>query len=289
MILQKNILITGASTGIGEACALEFDRMGWRVFATVRREADVENLRQKASEKLTPVLMDVVDSASIQQAAEFVKEQVGEGGLHGLINNAGIAVAGPLEFLPIEELRRQIEVNVIGQVAVTQAFLPLLRQADSPKARIVNIGSVSGLLVFPMLGPYNASKFALEAVNDAFRMELKPFGIHVALVDPSGIKTPIWEKSTIEGNALAEKLPAQAHEWYGELFATMRKSASHSAKTGAPVEKVVACVVHALTHEKPRTRYIIGIPKPLVMILRALPDRRRDAIILRMLARRGKK
>lgn len=286
MTTPPTLLITGASSGIGEACALEFDRLGWRVLATVRREADADALRQKASANLTPLLMDVTDAASIQHAAEQVRGIIGENGLQGLINNAGVAIAGPLEFLPMAELRQQLEVNVIGQVAVTQAFLPMLRQASASKARIVNIGSVSGLIAYPMLGPYNASKFALEAITDALRMELKQWGIHVALVDPSAIKTPIWEKSAAHG---AAQLTPDMRTLYADLIGKMGKVARASGQQGSPVIKVVEAVVHAMTAAKPRTRYVVGISKPLIMFLRALPDRRRDALILRTLQRRASK
>lgn len=286
MTTPPTLLITGASSGIGEACALEFDRLGWRVFATVRRDADSDALRQKASANLIPLLMDITDAASIQHAAEQVREIIGDSGLQGLINNAGVAIAGPLEFLPIAELRQQLEVNVIGQVAVTQAFLPMLRQATSPKARIINIGSVSGLIAYPLLGPYNASKFALEALTDSLRMELRQWGIHVALIDPSAIKTPIWEKSAAHG---AAQLTPDMQHLYGDLIAKMQKVAMASGTHGSPVIKVVEAVVHAMTADKPRTRYVIGISKPLVMFLRALPDRRRDALILRTVQRRASK
>src|SRR5439155_3574156 len=149
--ITKSIVITGASTGIGRACALRLDRMGFRVFAGVRKTEDGEALKQQASERLTPVVIDVTDVASIARAAEMVAAEVGEAGLAGLVNDAGIAVAGPLEFIPIEELRKQLEVNVIGQIAVTQVFLPLLRKGHG---RIVNMGSISGRLAVPLLGPY---------------------------------------------------------------------------------------------------------------------------------------
>ncbi len=287
MTTPPTLLITGASSGIGEACALEFDRLGWRVLATVRRESDADALRQKASANLTPLLMDVTDDASIQHAAEQIRGIIGDNGLQGLINNAGVAIAGPLEFLPIAELRHQLEVNVIGQVAVTQAFLPMLRQATH--ARIINIGSVSGLIAYPMLGPYNASKFALEAITDALRMELKQWGIHVALIDPSAIKTPIWEKSAAHGAELTAQLTPDMRDLYADLIGKMGKVARASGKHGSPVIKVVEAVVHAMTAAKPRTRYLIGISKPLVMFLRAIPDRRRDALILRTLQQRASK
>src|SRR5258708_33287478 len=187
MAAARSVVATGASTGIGEACALRLDRRGFHVFAGVRREVDGGALKQKASGRLTPILLDVTDASSIKSAAAAVAASLDEEGLSGLVNNAGIAIAGPLEFLPIDELRRQFEVNVIGQIAVTQAFLPLLRKGHG---RIVNMGSISGRLAFPLLGPYAASKFALRALTTALRMELRPWGIPVSIIEPSGIATP---------------------------------------------------------------------------------------------------
>src|SRR5574341_29762 len=178
------IVITGASTGIGEACALYLDELGYRVFAGVRRPSDGETLKAKASARLTPVVMDVTDVASIDRAVETVKQAVGSVGLAGLVNNAGIGVGGPLEVVPLADLRKQFEVNVIGQVAVTQAFLPLLRQG---RGRIVNMGSIAGRVVMPFMGPYSASKFALEALTDAMRLEFQPWGIQVSIVEPGAI------------------------------------------------------------------------------------------------------
>ncbi len=159
----RSVLITGASTGIGEACALHLDQLGWRVFAGVRKDADGEALRAKASARLLPVRIDVVDPGSVAAARELVLRELGDRGLDGLVNNAGIAIAAPLEFVPIEDLRRQLEINVIGQIAVTQAFLAPIRKA---RGRVVNMGSIGGRLATPFLGPYNASKFALEALSD---------------------------------------------------------------------------------------------------------------------------
>ncbi|MEK7693262.1 MAG: SDR family oxidoreductase, partial [Chloroflexota bacterium] len=186
----RSVVITGASTGIGEACALHLDALGWRVFAGVRKGADGEALQRKASARLIPVRIDVTDQASIASACDAVAQELGARGLDGLVNNAGIAVAAPLEFVPIDDLRRQLEINVIGQIAVTQAFLALIRTA---RGRIVNIGSVSGKLATPFTGPYSASKFAMEALTDALRIELRPWKIEVSIVEPGSIATPIWE------------------------------------------------------------------------------------------------
>ena len=181
------VLVTGASSGIGEATALRLARAGWRVLAGVRASADAERLRAAAGERLEPVTIDVTEPATIAAAAEGL----GDEPLHGLVNNAGTALAMPLEFLPLDQFRRQLEVNLVGQVAVTQAVLPNLRSA---RGRIVNVGSIAGRSSLPFLGAYAASKHGLEAVTDALRVELRPFGITVTIVEPGTIATPIWRK-----------------------------------------------------------------------------------------------
>ena len=160
----RAVVITGASTGIGAACAFHLDRLGFTVFAGVRKPEDGARLQQSGSDRLIPILLDVTDQPSIQRSIEIVSERVGVTGLYGLVNNAGIAVSAPLEAIPLPDLRRQLEVNVIGQVAVTQAFLTLIRQA---RGRIVNMGSIAGRSTIPLMGAYSASKFALEAITDA--------------------------------------------------------------------------------------------------------------------------
>src|SRR3972149_6942761 len=199
------VVVTGASTGIGRACVQRLDTMGFRVFGGVRREVDGESLKSETSDRVTPILIDVTDSVSIASAAEVVAAAVGEAGLAGLVNNAGIPVPGPLEFLPLEDIRRQLEVNVIDQIAVTQAFLPLLRKG---RGRIVNVGSIAGKFATPFLGPYTASKHAMEGLSDALRQELRPWGIHVALVEPGSIATPIWQKGQANANEIEQRLRA---------------------------------------------------------------------------------
>jgi NAD(P)-dependent dehydrogenase (short-subunit alcohol dehydrogenase family) len=276
----KAVVVTGASTGIGEACALRLDAMGFRVFAGVRREQDADRLRAKASSRLTPVMIDVTDAASVAAAAELVGREAA-GRLAGLVNNAGISVAGPMEFVPLDELRRQLEVNVIGQVAVTQAFMPLLRRG---RGRIVNIGSVSGRLATPFLGPYSASKFAMEAISDAERIELRPWGLHVAIVEPGSIATPIWEKGQAEADRLERLLPPQAHALYDAAIAAMRALARETAARGIPPDAVARVVAHALTSNRPRTRYLVGLDARVQALLaKALPDRLRDALLVRLL------
>jgi len=274
------VLITGASTGIGRACALRLDREGFRVFAGVRRMEDARALSRKASPGLVPLMLDVTDQPSIDAACVTIASLVRDAGLAGLVNNAGIAVAGPLEFLPLTELRKQFEVNTTGQIAVTQAFLPLIRKG---RGSIVNIGSISGRIAFPLLGPYCASKFALEALTSALRMELAPWGIHVAIVEPAGIATPIWRKALSEGNRLAGAMPVEAFDLYGPVIEGQRGRAEQSDRSGLHPKFVVRAVVHALTSNRPKTRYIIGQRAILGEFLRLLPETLRGKLILRQL------
>ena len=218
---QGIIVITGASTGIGRACALDLDRRGYRVFAGVRRQQDGDDLRAEASSRLTPIMLDVTDRAQIAQAADQVREQAAGRGIHGLINNAGIVVPGPLEIMPLDLFEQQLQVNVVGLVAVSQAFLPALRTA---RGRIVNISSDNGRTTWPYLGAYCASKHAIEALSDSLRMELLPWRIPVIVVEPGSIVTPIWEKSTALGQKLRENLTARGQELYGEAFQRLEKS-----------------------------------------------------------------
>jgi NAD(P)-dependent dehydrogenase (short-subunit alcohol dehydrogenase family) len=273
------VVITGASTGIGEACALHLDKLGFRVLAGIRKAADGEALRHRASARLVPIRLDISDETEVEQAARNVTEALRGGGLAGLVNNAGIVVAGMLEFLPLDALRRQLEVNVVGQVAVTQALLPHLRKA---RGRIVNIGSISGLIASPFTGVYDASKFALEALTDSLRMELRPWGIHVSIVEPGNIQTPIWEKSLAAAEALQAQLPAEAERLYGPYLRAARTATRKSAAEAAPAAVVVKAVAHALLSRWPRTRYMVGRHAGLeVRIGRWLPDRWRDALIAR--------
>lgn len=275
------VVVSGASTGIGAACALHLDGLGFRVFAGVRKPGDGEALSRRASPRLVPLALDVTDPASIASATDAVARTVGPAGLYGLVNNAGIVVAGPLELLPPAELRRLFEVNVIGQVAVTQAFLPLLRRA---RGRIVNMSSISGRMATPLLGPYAASKFALEALTDALRLELQPWGITVSLVEPGAVATPIWEKSRVAGQELAKAVPPEGWELYATAIAAVQRAAAQAARGAIPAEVVARAVAHALTAEKPKTRYLVGRDARVRAAFAALlPDRLRDRLVTRLL------
>ncbi len=276
-----SIVVTGASTGIGEACALHFDQKGFRVFAGVRKEADAEALRTKASDRLAPLLMDVTDPESIQRAAA----SLGRNEISGLINNAGIVVSGPIELLPLDQFRRQFEVNVLGQIAVTQAFLPFIRQG---RGRIVNIGSIAGRSALPLAGAYSASKYALEAITDALRMELLQWGIHVAIVEPGAVQTPIWGKGQAGAEELMKQAPEHLLDLYRPLIENMRKAAAGAAQGASPVSEVVKAVDHAMTAAKPKTRYVVGFDAKVRVVMNNLPDRTRDRIILKRIDAMGK-
>ena len=277
------VVITGASTGIGHASALHLASLGFKVFAGVRRDEDAERLSAAGNGSIEPLRVDVTDQPSIDAAARQVGEAIGGARLAGLVNNAGIAVPGPIEFIPVEEFRRQIEVNLIGQMAVTQAFLPLLRRS---RGRIVNIGSIGGRVALPLLGPYAASKHAMEGLSDSLRRELRPAGIEVSLIRPGPISTEIWERGNNTADELLERMPG-VEEHYGPAIAASRKWAAERAGEAIPPSVVAAVVGDALTADKPRTRYLVGPRAKLMVRLREiLPDRWFDALIER-LARRG--
>lgn len=271
---QGSIVITGASSGIGEACALHFDKKGYRVFAGVRRASDGEALRAKASDRLTPLVMDVTDPPSIAAAVATIERKE----ISGLVNNAGIAVYAPIELIPLEKLREQLEINVIGQVAVIQAFMPLLRQG---RGRIVNMGSVAGRSVMPFQGAYSASKHALEAISDALRLELREWAIHVAIIEPGAIRTPIWDKGFKDAEAMTAQFPDEGLDLYRYLIGKIRAAATDASHSADDVSMVVAAVDHAMTSPKPKTRYVVGKRAKMLMLLRHLPDLRRDNLIMK--------
>jgi len=280
------VVVTGASSGIGRATALLLARSGFRVFAGVRRDADAESIRQEGVLDLEPLRLDVTDAASIASACATVASATGSAGLVGLVNNAGIGVAGPLEFLPPHEIRRQLEVNVVAPLAVSQAFLPQLRHG---RGRLVYVGSSSGYLSLPLIGPYCASKFALEALADAQRLELQPFGLHVVLVQPGAIATPIFEKSNAHADALLETLPPETGRFYGPLITAIRKGVADQVSRANPPETVARAVLHALRAKRPRTRYKVGLDAWLEWVLaRWLPDRLRDRVLTRLLGLPGR-
>ena len=269
------MVVTGSSTGIGRACAIHLDELGFEVLAGVRRAEDADQLRAVSSGRLEPLIFDVTAPADIDAAARRVSAAGGTR-VVGLVNNAGIAVGGPLELLPIDEFRRQIEVNLIGQVAVTQAFLPAIRRA---RGRIVFMSSIGGILATPYLAPYHASKFALEAVADSLRQELRPFGVAVSIVEPGSVATPIWEKGQARADSLLKTLTAEGQELYGERAARRVEELRAVAARGVSAEKVAGVVGRALTARRPRPRYPVGTDARTVAALRRmLPYRLLDRL-----------
>jgi NAD(P)-dependent dehydrogenase (short-subunit alcohol dehydrogenase family) len=275
---MKTFLITGSSTGIGEACALHLDRLGHRVYAGVRRESDGEKLRSNASDRLTPVIVDVTDPATIDGAAKRIESEVGE--LDGLVNNAGVGRGGPIEFLSLDEWKDQFEVNVFGQIQVTKAALPLIRAATG---RVVFIGSIGGKVANQSLGPYNASKFAIEAIGDTLRQELHPWGIHVSIVEPGAIRTAIWDKASETVARLESEYPQEAVNLYAKHIEGAKKALEFQNKNAVPAQKVADAVEHALLSRRPKTRYLVGRDARMMSVVRSLlPDRALDSLIRRV-------
>lgn len=278
--IGSTVLVTGASTGIGRATALRLAAAGWRVFAGVRRDADGRALADASAGSLTPVVLDVTDTTQIAAAADAIADAVGGAGLVGLVNNAGIARGGPVEYLPVDDWRLQFEVNLFGQVAVTQAMMPLLRDA---RGRIVFIGSNSGRISTPMMAPYGASKFAIEALAASMRLELRPWGMKVVVVEPGAVKTAIWEKGRALADELEAVMPADAASRYGDQIAAIRKGIETQDRTGIPADRVAAVVEKALTADRPRARYQVGIDSHVsAAASRVLPDRLLDVAVAKL-------
>jgi NAD(P)-dependent dehydrogenase (short-subunit alcohol dehydrogenase family) len=275
------VMITGASTGIGRATTLYLDRLGYRVFAGVRKEADAASLRQSGSSRLSPIFLDVTIADSIASAAQTVADEVKERGLMGLVNNAGVGLGGPLEFFPIDALRRQFEINVVGPIAVIQAFLPVVRCGQG---RIVLMSSIGGRRASPLAGPYDASKFALEALADSLRVELRPEKIHVALIEPGAIDTPIFDKAEAYGNDLWCQLPPAGRSRYEAMIDGLHARLVHMKHHAIPPERVAHAIAHALTASRPKIRYLVGHDARLqALLFWLLPDRLRDALMMRVL------
>jgi NAD(P)-dependent dehydrogenase (short-subunit alcohol dehydrogenase family) len=277
-VAVRTVLVTGASSGIGEACALHLDRLGHRVYAGVRKQEDARGLGERGSGRLVAVFLDVTDQGQVDAVASQIAGDAG--GLDGVVNNAGIARGGPLEYLPLAEWREQLEVNVVGQVAVTKAVLPLIRSAGG---RIVFIGSIGGRIATMMLGPYCASKFAVEAIGESLRHELHPWGISVSVVEPGAVKTAIWDKGRQDADRLDRELPAAARAQYAAHGAAIRRGIDRQDRQGADPGKVARAVEHALFSRHPRTRYLVGTDaKVQSALVRWLPARPREAIIRRI-------
>ncbi len=268
---QRYVVVTGASTGIGRATTKAAVEHGLRVFGSVRKQADADSLRDEFGDDVTPLLFDVTDPEAIARGVQAAKEVLGGRSLAGLVNNAGVATAGPLMELPLDELRQQFEINVFGLLGVTQAWLPLLgahRDHSGPAGRVVNISSVAGRIVAPFVAAYAASKHAVEALSDGLRRELMLYGIDVIVVQPGAIKTPIWDK------AEALDIDKYSGSDYADIMTRFQKFMVDKGRKGLDPTRVANTVVRALTIANPRSRY--PVPDEPWMgwrLPRMLPDR----------------
>jgi NAD(P)-dependent dehydrogenase (short-subunit alcohol dehydrogenase family) len=267
---MRKVLVTGASTGIGRATVRHLKTLDLDVRGGVRKEADAESLREDGIE---PVMIDVADADSIVAASEAIGPE-----LYGLVNNAGIAVNAPVEFIPIEDFREQIEVNLIAQVAVTQAFAARIRAS---KGRIVNVSSVGGKIALPLFGAYAGSKFGLEAVSDSLRRELRPFGVKVAIIEPGQTATPIWERGKATAERMRDAMPADAQEMYRGIADILEAEAGKAGTSGVPPERVAQQIGHALTADRPKLRYPARDARVIITLQKLLGDRAIDWVLAR--------
>jgi len=269
--VARSVVVTGASSGIGLASAVRLVRAGWRVYGGVRTDADASAVHEQGIE---PVVLDVTDAEQVTAAAEAVGPE-----LHGLVDNAGISIAAPLELVPLDELRRQLEVNVVGQVAVLQAFLPALRRTQG---RVVLMGSIGGRSALPFLGPYAASKHALEAFADVLRVELAPWGMVVSIVEPASVKTAIWAKGAAQADVMREGISREAEELYAARIDRF-KAVALKRGPGIDPDVVAKAVEHALTASRPKARYLVGRDAHIRAWIERLPTRLRDRVLAKAL------
>ena len=275
------VVVTGTSTGIGAATAAHLVESGFHVFAGVRSAQDGEAVRALAPDAVTTLILDVTNESAISAAAAVVAEAVGDRGLAGLVNNAGIAKPAPIEFQPLADFREQLEVNLFGPVAMVQAFLPLIRRGGG---RIVNVGSVGGMLVLPLNGAYSASKFGIRAITDALRLELRQWRIHVSLIEVAPVKTAIFGKTYAELDGLEQTLGETGHRLYEKQIAAVRKSTEKAAADADPPLVIAKAIADALISDKPKTKYLAGHGGREIAAVAALPDRERDLALAHELA-----
>jgi len=273
------VLVTGASTGIGRAIVERLAQGGTHVFAAVRDLSTVDE-----HPLVTPVRLDVTSAEEAKAAADTVRDGLGDMKLRGLVNNAGIAVGGPLEFVDLDEVRRQFEVNVIGQVAVTQAFLPILRDQGPPDPRIVFTSSIGGRVASPFIGPYAGSKHALNGMAESLRRELLPWGFRVSVLAPATVSTPIWDKASDQVKDASEELPPRGVELYGKAIRTMQKIVAGANDAGIPPSQVADAAHHALFSRRPKTEYLVGREaKAMAAASTLIPSRTFDKLVLRVM------
>ncbi len=278
MAEQRVAVVTGCSTGIGRATALRLDSSGWTVYAGVRRTQDAADLAAAGSDRLLSLIVDVTDPESIAACRERIGSEQ-PNGIAALVNNAGSAVSGPIEFVPLDDLRMQIEVNLIGQVAMLQALIPSLRKTGG---RIVNVTSIGGIVASPFMGPYAASKFGLEALSDSLRNELRPWGIETIAIEPGSVATEIWETGARQFESSRERMPPAASDLYGRAMEAMEKTAMEMGARGIPTDSAAALIERALDAKRPKARYRLGRDAHAMFALkRLLPDRVFDRLIAR--------
>jgi NAD(P)-dependent dehydrogenase (short-subunit alcohol dehydrogenase family) len=272
---MPSVLVTGAGRGIGKSIVEHLATRGWDVIAGVRNERDAAAVTALNPQRISSVILDVTDAGNIAALNESLPER-----LDAIVNNAGVVVSGPMEAVTPDEWRRQLEINVIGQLAVTQAVLPRLRKS---RGRVVFISSVNGRLSTSLIGAYCASKFALEAAADALRMELRPWHIGVAIVEPAQTDTDMWRTADDMVEQVEAALTAEQRELYARHIAGMKKLIPLAQKSAVPAEKVSAVVEEALTARRPRARYVVGIgPKLQVALMTYLPVSVRDRVLRRV-------
>lgn len=270
------VVVTGASSGIGRASALVLARRGFAVFAGVRKQADAEAIRRDGGERIVPLLVDVTDATQVAHAAEEVSRAVGEHGLGGLVNNAGVGLVAPMECVSLDEVRRIFEVNLFGQLMLTQALLPSIRQA---RGRIVNVGSIGARIAMPFGGVLGATKSALASFNDALRIELRSSGIEVILIEPAAIDTPAVDKTLGAPDRMLAALPGDARARYQAPFRSFLERARAQEKHGSAPEVVAEVVARALTARTPRARYLVGKhARVLSWLPRLVPERMLDRV-----------
>jgi NAD(P)-dependent dehydrogenase (short-subunit alcohol dehydrogenase family) len=277
MDMLKYVVVTGASSGIGRGCVKVLIQKGFHVFGSVRKQVDVDSLLEEFGTNITPLIFEATDAAAVKNAADKVKSIVGDSILSGLVNNAGVAVTGPMMHIPIDEFRYQMEVNTIGPIIAIQAFLPLLGAVNpvvENPGRIINITSMAGVRAAPFFGPYSASKHALEAISASLRQELMLYGVDVIIVGPGAVATPIWSKAQKVDNSQYDDTD------YKQSFKSMNDFMSAMGPQGITVEKIGELVHHAITTAKPKVRYAIA-PNMLTdwFIPQNLPKRVLDKII----------
>lgn len=278
---NKSVVITGSSTGIGRASALRLDKEGFQVFAGVRKSSDGDALKNASTGRLIPLILDVREPESIAKAVETVSEKT-NGELYGLMNNAGVSAGFTLELTPVSALREVLEVNLIGYFAVTKAFLPMLRKS---RGRIVNTGSVFGITAFPGTSAYAASKFAVEAISEVLRVELRSFGISVSVLEPGAIATELWKKGTAQTEELIANANPDTYKLYAPLMQTARKIIE--TQKYLPPEAVAECVYHAFTARKPKNHYAVGMDAKLFIFIESLPEKLRDWMMYKYLYKGG--